>query len=155
MVDEELIQKNKELVEKYPFLLPRNRWTGKADDDYDYSYTELDEMPEGWRKAFGEQMCAEITEALRKANYLNEYRILQIKEKWGFLHWYDAGAPDEVYQIINRYENLSARTCIRCGKPATKLSMGWICPWCDDCAAEMDGHDSFESIKEGDLDDLS
>lgn len=45
---------NKQLVEKYPFLLPRNRWTGKVQEDYDYSYTELDGMPDGWRKAFGE-----------------------------------------------------------------------------------------------------
>ena len=51
---------NKQLVKKYPFLLPRNRWTGKVPKEYDYSYTELDDMPDGWRKAFGEQMCEEI-----------------------------------------------------------------------------------------------
>ena len=45
---------NKQLCEKYPFLLPRNRWTGLVHPDYDYSYTELDAMPTGWRKAFGE-----------------------------------------------------------------------------------------------------
>ena len=35
--------------------MPRNRWTGEVPEDYDYSYTELDSMPDGWRKAFGEQ----------------------------------------------------------------------------------------------------
>ena len=57
---------NKQLVEKYPFLLPRNRWTGNVPADYDYSYTELDAMPDGWRKAFGEQMGQEIAEELEK-----------------------------------------------------------------------------------------
>lgn len=38
---------NKELVEEFPFLLPRNRFTGEVPKDYDYSYTELDAMPEG------------------------------------------------------------------------------------------------------------
>ena len=29
---------NKELIERYPFLLPRNRWTGEIPEDYDYDY---------------------------------------------------------------------------------------------------------------------
>lgn len=49
-------ESNQELIERFPFLIPRNRWTGKVPEDYDYSYTELDSMPDGWRKAFGEQM---------------------------------------------------------------------------------------------------
>ena len=58
MSSEEIIEKNKALVDDFPFLLPRNRWTGKVPDDYDYSYTELDAMPEGWRTAFGLQALA-------------------------------------------------------------------------------------------------
>lgn len=124
---------NKELIENYPFLLPRSRWTGEPDEDYDYSHTELDAMPEGWRIAFGEQMCEEIREALIKANCLDEYRIMQIKEKYGSLCWYDGGAPREVHEIIRKYERLSKRICIHCGKPATKISTGWISPFCDEC----------------------
>lgn len=44
--------KNRHLVKKYPWILPRNVWTGKVPDDYDYSYTEW-ELPTGWHKAFG------------------------------------------------------------------------------------------------------
>ena len=68
-------EKNKELVEKYPFLMPHNRWTDHIPEDYDYSYTELDAMPDGWRKAFGERMCEEIREELVRADYLHGYRI--------------------------------------------------------------------------------
>ena len=78
------IENNKELIEKYPFLLPRNVWTGKVSEDYDYSYTLLDDMPEGWKNCFGEIMCEIIKDALVKNNYLEKYRISQIKEKYGF-----------------------------------------------------------------------
>ena len=61
-MSERNIQENKELIKRYPFLLPRNRWTGEVAEDYDYHYTELDGMPDGWRIAFGKQMCEEIRE---------------------------------------------------------------------------------------------
>ena len=146
-----MVQNNKEhnmkLIERYPFLLPRNRWTGDVMDDYDYSYTELDSMPDGWRIAFGEQMCEEIREELVKANYLDEYRIMQIKEKFGVLRWYDFGSTEKILrEIIPKYERISARTCINCGTPATKISTEWISPWCDCCAEKI--QDRFVPIEE-------
>lgn len=125
---------NKQLCEKYPFLIPRNRWTGLVPSDYDYSYTELDAMPTGWKKAFGEEMCEEIKEELEDKGILDEYRISQIKEKYGMLCWYDFGCTEKMlHEIIPKYEKLSKRTCICCGKPATKITLGWISPYCDDC----------------------
>ena len=41
------IKENKKLVKEFPFLLPRNVWTGEIISDYDYSFTELDSMPDG------------------------------------------------------------------------------------------------------------
>lgn len=131
------IEQNKKLVEAFPFLLPRNRWTDEVVEDYDYTWTELDAMPEGWRKLFGELMCTEIAAILKKANYLDKYRIVQIKEKYGSLRWYDAGVPIEISEeldiLIRFYEILSERTCIVCGAPATRITTGWICPYCDNC----------------------
>lgn len=120
---------NEELIERYPFLKPRNVWTDKIIEDADC--TLLDDMPDGWRKAFGEQMCEEIREVLIKYDYLDKYRIMQIKEKFGQLRWYDNGAPREVFDIIDKYEKISERTCIICGQPATLISKGWISPFCD------------------------
>lgn len=102
------------------------------------SYTELDAMEPGWRKAFGIQMCKEIKQELKKHKFLYKYRIFQIKEKWGYLHWYDSGHPKDskIYDIIRKYEEISAKTCIVCGKPATKMSTGWISPYCDDCIGD-------------------
>ena len=148
IIKQKLILHNKELVMRYPFLVPRNRWTDQIDEDYDYLWTELDNMPSGWRIAFGEQMLEELREELSKFSYLDEYRIIQIKEKFGSLRWYDGGTPidSKIYDIISKYEQLSERICIVCGAPATKISLGWISPYCDDCAAKFKGQ--YESIEE-------
>ena len=97
------------------------------------TFTELDSMPDGWRKAFGIQMCKEIKQALKEINYLRKYRIMQIKEKYGSLRWYDAGNNIEIQNIIDKYERISAKTCINCGKPAKYISRGWISPYCENC----------------------
>lgn len=151
--------KNKRLCKRYPFLCPRNYFDdtilwkrSKHDWRYikPYSWTKLDEMPDGWRKAFGEQMCEEIRETLIKGNYLYDYRIAQIKEKFAELRWYDEGAPESIYRelqdIIYKYEEISERTCIKCGKPATKISTGWIMPFCDRCADELSDRVKFKEI---------
>ena len=78
--------KNRKLIERFPFLLPHNRWTDEVPEDYDYSYTELDAMPHGWRIAFGEELCEEIREELVQADYLDKYRIAEIKEKLRLLN---------------------------------------------------------------------
>ena len=142
-------ESNQKLIERFPFLMPRNRWTGEVPEDYDYSYTELDSMPDGWRKAFGEQMCEDIRDELVHAEYLNQYRISQIKEKYGTLCWYDFGCTERMLRdIIPKYERLSARICIRCGNPATKASTGWISPYCDTCAGKISHAERFISIEE-------
>lgn len=120
------------------------------------TYTELDAMDKGWRKAFGIDICKEIKLALIRTvideeniskknifkyfkaylkgiKLLYSYRIMQIKEKYGGLRWYDAWSPKSVQDIIDKYEDISFKTCISCGKPATKMTTGWISPYCDDC----------------------
>lgn len=122
---------NEELIKRYPFLSVEG----------EIEYTLLDEMPIGWRKAFGEKMCEEIALILRKGNYLNDYVVLQIKEKYGELRWYSGGVPENIYdalhEVIEKYTKISRKTCIRCGAPATKISKGWISPWCNRCADEQ------------------
>lgn len=97
------------------------------------TYTELDAMPVGWRKAFGIQMCQDIRTQLKKDHCLYQYRIVQIKEKFGTLRWYDECSSKAIQDIIQKYEDLSWNTCINCGKPSTKITNGWISPYCDEC----------------------
>lgn len=125
---------NQELIKKYPWLQIRNVW---SDEKTDSEFTWLDDLPYGWRKAFGLQMVEELDQILRKANYQNDYRLSQIKEKYGGLRWYDNGVPlkitPEYDEWLSKYEMLSEQTCIMCGKPGKLINSGWIMPLCKEC----------------------
>lgn len=127
--------------------MPRNVWTGKVSDDYAYDYTVLDGMPAGWRLAFGGQMMEELREALIASGKtaLTDYIVLQVKEKFGRLCWYTNFDTELTDEVVSKYESLSQRTCIVCGKPATQITTSWISPFCDDCVP--DAHNTI-SINE-------
>lgn len=113
-------------------------WSGERIIDYDYSYTELDFLPEGWKKAFGEQMAEEIAQVLKSEGVLDEWYILELKEKFGAMRLYPSFTFDELNEVIDKYEALSAKTCVKCGNPATHMTAGWILPYCSDCLSERD-----------------
>lgn len=130
--------KNWILVNKYPFLMPKY-WNPETmqyevDENYKYNFTLLDEMPDGWRKAFGEMMCEEIYNALVKCDGLDDYMILDIKEKFGMLRWTDAPSYEEVERIIDKYSVLSENICMICGKPDVPMTGdSWFYPLCKKC----------------------
>ena len=132
------------LVGKYPFLMPkywdREEMRYKIDEDYHYTYTELDAMPKGWRNAFGEMMCEEIYNALVECGGLDDYMILDIKEKYGSLRWHSSPSYKEVEEIIDKYSVLSENICIICGKPDVPMTNnGWISPYCKKCYTTPSG----------------
>jgi hypothetical protein len=132
---------NFHLILKYPFLLSKNRWdrglTLDGDFGFDFTYTEIDSMPFGWKKAFGSNLLDDLRKVLIKSNHLYEYMITDIKEKYGTLRWYDSGNTKDGYDIIKKYEQLSAKTCITCGEPSTHFTDGWIMPLCDKCDTKI------------------
>ena len=132
---------NEYLCMEYPFLIPRNKWTDEIIEDFDFSYTKLDSVEEGWR-TLCLNLCEEIKQELLKYDgAIEEYRIIQIKEKYGFLHWYDNVAPvdSKIYEIISKYGEMSKRICGKCGSPATRISTYWYYPFCEDCVPEYNG----------------
>lgn len=137
---QEVIKKNKILCEHYPFLIP-TRWNldtmqYEIPKDYDYTYTELDALPKGWAKAFGEMFCEELREELIKFNALNDYRVEQAKEKYGSMRWYDNGTPIgcNTNEIIDKYSTLSENICAICGKPDVPVTgYSWFYPLCKTC----------------------
>ena len=149
MMDDDYIYKsgaqdrNRELCRKYPFLHPYDEYSGEQmiPPDYDYEWTPLDEMPIGWNAAFGEKLCAELAEELDAHNKLEDYRIVEIKEKFGELRWYDNGNTHHGYEIIDKYRKLSRYTCVLCGKPATRVSTAYIMPFCDEHIGEVESCD--------------
>lgn len=122
----------KKLIEDYPFLLPRNRFTDKIIEGYDYEVIEGEAgLPAGWFELFM-QMCEDIKAPLVKADYLDKFRFSQLKEKYGSMRVYTFGAPQEVNDVISKYEFLSQQVCCMCGKPAKYMTSGWICPFCEE-----------------------
>lgn len=128
------VEENIELCKKYPFLFPRSVWDDKPIEGYDYSWTELDAIPDGWRIAFGDMLIEEIGEALELTNNLETFRFDQIKEKYGSLRVYYHGGNEMVDRIIEKYSVLSENICMKCGKPDVYMTnIGWIYPCCKDC----------------------
>lgn len=108
------------------------------------TYIEWDAVEPGWNKAFGKQYLKDLKKQLKKDKMLYSWRIMDIKEKWGCLNLYYNYGSEELYNIISKYESLSWDTCIKCGKPATHTSKGWISPYCEDCVNKDDKYKYIE-----------
>lgn len=131
-------ERNKRICEKYPWLIP-NDWFGtpvnsspERAEKWDYSFTWLDDFPEGWFEAFGEEMIEEIDKEIRTGK-LVDFGIDQIKEKYGELRFYCHGFNESLMEIVDDYSVLSRGICISCGKPDVRITTGWITPICFDC----------------------
>lgn len=125
-------RKNRELVKKYPWLVPR-RWDGKIPDDYDYTYITWG-WTKGWDAAFGDMYLEELGDAVKHSGFENEFAVLEQKEKYGMARNYVSPVNDEINIIIDKYEVLSQNICISCGKPDVHMiNDGWISPWCPEC----------------------
>lgn len=114
------------------------------------TYTELDALDAGWRKVFGIQICRELKRALLEdggRKRLKKYGIDQIKEKFGVLHWYDHGGNEETNKILAKYEYISERTCIVCGKGADYVTRGWIEPYCKEHLPDWIDPNDPEQVK--------
>lgn len=98
-------------------------------------YTWFGSIPSGWRKCFGIQMCKEIKDSIKRNN-ITDFGILDLKEKYGYLNVFTFNSITEVDKIIDKYEYISYHTCIKCGRPATIRTTGWVEPYCDDCIPE-------------------
>ncbi len=119
---------------RYPFMKARNVWTDKS---CGYSFTKYDEIPEGWRKAFGKQLCKELKVALKKDGILKTFRFTQIKEKWGELCLYNNGVGKHSGKVISKYEILSLCYCINCGEPVRYSTNGWVEYICENCKSKF------------------
>ena len=125
---------------RYPFYRVYHRWTGKF---CGYSFTEYDDIEDGWKKAFGKELSKEIKlagKASRKRlhKHLSWKKMIQwqqIKEKWGYLCLYASGTK-EILDVLGKYEELSKGYCIYCGKPTKYKTTGYMLYLCDNCFDE-------------------
>ena len=113
--------RNRELVEEYPWL------------DVGYEpLTLLNMLPIGWSGLILD-MCKEIKEELVKHDLVSKYEVIEAKEKWYGLSWYDglddlSPMPSAITDIVCKYEMKSKEVCMMCGAPKPKDEM-----LCDRC----------------------
>lgn len=131
----QLRMRNKKLVKKYPYLAPRNWWTGKIPKDYDYSWVNWG-WSDGWDRAFGWQYLEELDKALKESGQKN-FTILQQKEKYGSARNYTSGTTQKVHDIIDKYEHISEHVCYYCGREAPMTDTGWVLPQCFRCFCKV------------------
>jgi len=118
---------------KYPWLKARHWETNKRISDTN----ALNNMPEGWKRAFGDILCEELDKAIREDGVLEEFTILQLKEKYGELRIYCAPMTDKVAEVVRAFEIISRHVCINCGRPDTPMLMTtWEEPVCKECYAK-------------------
>lgn len=112
---------NRELVAEYPWL----------DTGYE-RFTLLDLLPTGWRDLILD-MCKEIKRELIKYDLVSKYEVVEAKEKWYGLSWYDglddfSPMPSTITDIVCKYEMQSKEVCMMCG--ASKPKDKEICDRC-------------------------
>ena len=129
---------NKELLEKYPFLVLRNSYTGEIikQSDPDNPHIEFKyDIPPGWWKCFGIALLDDIKEIMDKHNMKYEdFMFHQVKEKYGSICIYHNGMPEEWSSHEHAWEYISEHTCVECGIfPVPMRYFSWISPFCDNC----------------------
>lgn len=122
--------RNRELIEEYPWL-----------DIGDEQLTLLDTLPMGWHDLILD-MCKEIKQALPK-ELVNKYQVVEAKEKWGMLSWYDglsdlSPMPPAITDIVCRYEMQSKEVCVMCSRPKPKDQL-----LCDKCVEQYNDIDNL------------
>lgn len=93
------------------------------------NYGWLNLIPCGW--------ISLAQEMIKKCeNIDSEYKIYDLKEKWGKLSIFSNASTDIISNIEQQTEEISAKICCVCGQPVTKISTGWALPWCDKCGID-------------------
>lgn len=114
------LESSQALINKYP-------WLDIGDDEY----TLIDLLPDGWYDlALG--LCIELRNAL-PPHLIDKYKVAEAKEKYYMLRWYDyiddfGEMPEDIVDIVCKYEEKSRGVCMICGAPKPKDQ-----PFCDAC----------------------
>ena len=60
-------------------------------------------------------------------------KLTQVKEKFGALRVYIGGSVNEMFDLIDEYEEKSSHICDLCGKEGKLGGDGWLRTLCEDC----------------------
>lgn len=103
-----------------------------------YVFLDPDELPVGWHV-----LCLSLDHDLAelcREGIIENFEVFQLKEKFGELRLYFSAEKGylEAERLINDYAHVSYWTCCECGAfPATRMTDGWIMPFCEACAKKI------------------
>ncbi len=118
-----------------------NEWKDYIADSRQHVLSQFNKygIPDGWRKSVVPKLVDELVDVL--GSHVDDFVISDCKEKFGELrvYWYcensidDDLLYDKIEVIIEKYELISRKTCVKCGRLATTQSSCWILPFCSGC----------------------
>ena len=94
------------------------------------------EIPSGWEDLTRKALVAIMKLAQSKSIY-DDFDIIQVKEKYGRLVIYVSHYDKDIEEIIKLYGDMSEKICSECGKKATMMTVGYILPYCSECASHL------------------
>ena len=127
-------------------------WKADLRETFEEKVNDFNFLYDGWVNSFIPQIKDELFELL--GSYVEQFIVLQIKEKFGKLVIYFNFDLDgleneyvedieelceEIENLLNKYEEISSKTCIVCGEPGVMRYDYWATPWCDKCYKKRQG----------------
>lgn len=153
----------KKLLEKYPFLIHRNVFSGEAcyqteEENLKYNwYNEWNDY--GWEKIwkrFMQELFKEYDKLPDEAK--GKFAIWDSKEKYGTLRVSLSGYTEGMREAETILHFMSSVTCQNCGKQPRDskgnhliwTTKGWITNLCKDCLKEEELSTSFKPLSKRD-----
>ena len=155
----------KKLLEKYPFLIHKNIFSGEVcyqteEEDLEHNwYTEWDGY--GWEKIWKQFMQELFKEYDKLPDEAKEkFAIFDTKEKYGTLRVFLSDYTDGMRKAESTLRFLSSVTCQYCGKQPRDskgnhiiwTTEGWITNLCKDCfKKEVLKNKSIKQLSKGEF----
>ncbi|NMA85002.1 MAG: hypothetical protein GX962_14195 [Epulopiscium sp.] len=120
------------IAKKYPHININDYiWQGLITVNYEYG--------SGWHDVIIE-LVMQIEDIYKKNNVdITDFKINQIKEKYGTLRFYAISSLGEVHDLISEYEDKSKELCCECGEIGSLHEKhGWSQTLCDKCAIRLE-----------------
>lgn len=121
-------------IKRKRILHPNNKWREPE------IFSAYGDIPKGWNIAFGKLLLQDLDKEIKSSGV--DFKVQDIKEKFGQLRFYFSGGNENIHRIIDAYSVLSENICMICGKPDVYMTnCGWYYPCCKEC---WDNHRPYE-----------